>query len=156
MSVGSGIAGLTLEPGGHVCRVFRTVEERDGIMASFFRAGLLAGERSVVVVDAADAGAVLSRVGSPSEITHCLYDLNRFGAGVLIDAIRTHPKVIVGAQVIQNPYYRSPEQFVAAHPGPVRSADPTPAQDEMAEAGVGSSARSGPGRAGRPDPTAPG
>ncbi|MHA6793150.1 MEDS domain-containing protein [Pseudonocardia bannensis] len=86
----------------------------------------------------------------------CLYDLNRFGAGVLIDAIRMHPQVIVGAQVIQNPYYRSPEQFVAAHPGPVRSADPTPAQDEMAEAGVGSSARSGPGRAGRPDPTVPG
>ncbi|NMH93041.1 hypothetical protein HF519_15960, partial [Pseudonocardia bannensis] len=172
MTVDSGIPGLTLEPGGHVCGVFRAPEERDGAMAAFFRAGLLAGDRSVVVVDAADAGAVLSRVGSPSEIADwrrtglldvrssavpsrsrkdptpdgmpgvwgeivdpawpagirlgaeascwlpragpdsliryenevaryipeqlvvlCLYDLNRFGAGVLIDAIRMHPQV---------------------------------------------------------------
>lgn len=34
----------------------------------------------------------------------CLYDLERFGAGLLLDAVRTHPQVLIGGALIDNPY----------------------------------------------------
>jgi hypothetical protein len=44
----------------------------------------------------------------------CLYDVHRFGAWAIFALIRTHPKVLVGDQLVRNPDYRPPEQFVAA------------------------------------------
>ena len=38
----------------------------------------------------------------------CLYDLQRFGAEVLMDALRTHPMVIVDGAIHENPYYIDP------------------------------------------------
>ena len=43
----------------------------------------------------------------------CLYDLERFGAEVLMDALRTHPRVIVDGMVHHNPYYIEPGKFLA-------------------------------------------
>jgi hypothetical protein len=42
----------------------------------------------------------------------CAYDLSKFGASVVIDAMRTHPVVIVGGLLHENPFYVSPEQFL--------------------------------------------
>jgi hypothetical protein len=47
----------------------------------------------------------------------CLYDLQRFGAEVLMDTLRTHPMVIVDGMVHDNPYYIEPGKF-AGGPGP--------------------------------------
>ncbi|MBO2448620.1 MEDS domain-containing protein [Actinomadura barringtoniae] len=41
----------------------------------------------------------------------CLYDLTRFGGRTLVNAIATHPLVLVGAEIIENPYYTPPEQM---------------------------------------------
>jgi hypothetical protein len=38
----------------------------------------------------------------------CLYDLARFGGGILVDLLRTHPKVLMGGLVLENPHYRPP------------------------------------------------
>jgi hypothetical protein len=42
----------------------------------------------------------------------CLYDLQRFGAQVLIDSLRTHPMVVVDGVVRDNPYYIDPGAFL--------------------------------------------
>jgi len=47
------------------------------------------------------------------QVILCLYDLERFGAEVLMDALRTHPMVIVDGMVHGNPYYVEPGKFLA-------------------------------------------
>jgi len=42
----------------------------------------------------------------------CSYDLSRFGAGVAVDILRTHPVVIVGAVLQENPFFIPPDQFL--------------------------------------------
>ena len=42
----------------------------------------------------------------------CAYDLARFGSGVVIDILRTHPLAIVGGIVQHNPFYVPPDQFL--------------------------------------------
>jgi len=44
----------------------------------------------------------------------CLYDLERFGGAMLVDLLRTHPKLLIGGLIIDNPHYLSPEEFLAA------------------------------------------
>ncbi|WP_214369156.1 MEDS domain-containing protein [Pseudonocardia sp. H11422] len=193
--------------------MFQEPVERDRAMTLFFRAGLLAGDYCVVVVDAADPTAMLQLLGSRDEVSEwrsaglldirtatdptqpanalsvdemlsmwdaiteeatgfsgafarlggeaswwiprasedhliryeseltrripdqlgvlCLYDVTQFGAGVLIDVIRTHPKVLVGSLVVDNPYFIPPDEFLATrrHGGTA----PPPTEDEAAE-----------------------
>ena len=42
----------------------------------------------------------------------CQYDRTRFPAPVILDVIRTHPLVISGAMVCENPFYVPPEAFL--------------------------------------------
>jgi hypothetical protein len=42
----------------------------------------------------------------------CAYDLSRFGAQVAIDAMRTHPMVILGGVLQENPFFVPPDQFL--------------------------------------------
>jgi hypothetical protein len=43
----------------------------------------------------------------------CLYDLARFGGGILVDLLRTHPKLLMGGLVLENPHYRPPDDLAA-------------------------------------------
>lgn len=43
----------------------------------------------------------------------CLYDLERFGGGILVDLLRTHPKLLMGGLVLENPHYRPPDDLAA-------------------------------------------
>ena len=43
----------------------------------------------------------------------CLYDLERFGGGILVDVLKTHPKVMLGGMVLDNPHYLTPDEFLA-------------------------------------------
>ena len=43
----------------------------------------------------------------------CVYDLSRFGAHVVIDILRTHPAVIIGGVLHENPLYVPPDQMLA-------------------------------------------
>src|SRR5919198_148628 len=42
----------------------------------------------------------------------CAYDLTKFGANVVMDALRTHPVVIIGGLLQENPFFVPPEQFL--------------------------------------------
>jgi hypothetical protein len=42
----------------------------------------------------------------------CTYDLAKFGASVVIYALRTHPVVIIGGLLQENPFFVPPEQLL--------------------------------------------
>ena len=48
------------------------------------------------------------------QVILCLYDLERFDGDVLIDILKTHPLVLVGGMVLDNPYYLEPAEFLSA------------------------------------------
>lgn len=47
-----------------------------------------------------------------NHIVICSYDLSKFGASVVMDALRTHPVVIIGGLLQENPFFVPPEQFL--------------------------------------------
>jgi hypothetical protein len=51
-------------------------------------------------------------VASLPAVIFCLCDLQRFGAEVLMDSLRTHPMVVVDGVVHDNPYYVDPGEFL--------------------------------------------
>ncbi|MGH3825146.1 MAG: MEDS domain-containing protein [Pseudonocardiaceae bacterium] len=59
------------------------------------------------------------------QVILCLYDLRRFGGEIVIDMLKTHPRVLLSGMVLDNPYYLEPDEFLA-----VRSQ--TPAQGPAA------------------------
>jgi hypothetical protein len=42
----------------------------------------------------------------------CAYDLTKFSASVVMDALRTHPVVIIGGLLHENPFYVPPDRFL--------------------------------------------
>src|SRR5216684_3828676 len=42
----------------------------------------------------------------------CTYDLSKFGANVTMDILRTHPVVIIGGVLQENPFFVPPDQFL--------------------------------------------
>lgn len=47
------------------------------------------------------------------DVVVCTYDLNRFSAATVMDILRTHPSVIIGGVMQQNPFFVPPDQFLA-------------------------------------------
>jgi hypothetical protein len=45
-------------------------------------------------------------------IVICAYDLSKFGASTVIYALRTHPLVIIGGLMQENPFYVEPDQLM--------------------------------------------
>ena len=42
----------------------------------------------------------------------CTYDLTKFGSSVAMDIMRTHPVVIIGGVLQENPFFVPPDQFL--------------------------------------------
>jgi hypothetical protein len=42
----------------------------------------------------------------------CTQDLNRFSATVVMDVLRTHPPVILGGLLHENPFFVPPDEFL--------------------------------------------
>jgi hypothetical protein len=42
----------------------------------------------------------------------CAYDLTKFGASTVMNALRTHPVVIIGGLMQENPFYVAPDEFL--------------------------------------------
>lgn len=87
---------------------------------SFFR---LAGEMTWAL---RDAPGVEDLIGYESELNRvtpgypvvvlCLYDLDLFSGEVVINIVKTHPQVLVGGILVENPYYIEPDEFLrSAH-----------------------------------------
>ena len=47
-----------------------------------------------------------------NDLVICNYDLSKFGASVAIDIMRTHPLVIIGGLLRENPFFVPPDQFI--------------------------------------------
>jgi hypothetical protein len=45
-------------------------------------------------------------------VTVCTYDVTKFSAAVAMDVLRTHPLVIVGGILRENPFYVPPDEFL--------------------------------------------
>jgi hypothetical protein len=43
----------------------------------------------------------------------CQYDVRRFDGATILDVLRIHPVMLMGGQLVQNPYFMPPEQFFA-------------------------------------------
>lgn len=46
------------------------------------------------------------------DVVVCTYDLNKIGSGVVMDVLRTHPMVIIGGVLEENPFFAPPDAFV--------------------------------------------
>jgi hypothetical protein len=46
------------------------------------------------------------------DLVVCAYDLTKFGAGVIMDVLRTHPLVIIGGLLHENPFFVPPDEFL--------------------------------------------
>jgi len=44
----------------------------------------------------------------------CMYDLRRLGSGILLDLMRTHPKLLLGGLVLENPHHRAAPHLASA------------------------------------------
>lgn len=44
----------------------------------------------------------------------CLYDLRRLGSGILLDLMRTHPKLLLGGLVLENPHHVPTDELAPA------------------------------------------
>jgi len=192
------LAGVNLAGRNHVCAFFNTIEEEHRVLGSFYKDGLLRGERAAHIVDpesreehlkrlaeagihvqemtgtgqlevlpwtdayvrdrrfdqdamlatveqlirsGATAGYALTRlvghhmdwlfldkpatynlVEYEARLNHllskyadpviCNYDPSKFGAHVAMDIIRTHPLVIIGGLLRENPFFVPPDQFL--------------------------------------------
>jgi DNA-binding CsgD family transcriptional regulator len=47
----------------------------------------------------------------------CMYDLQRCGVSMLVDVLKTHPKVLLDGMVLENPNYLTPREYLAAETG---------------------------------------
>jgi hypothetical protein len=47
------------------------------------------------------------------QVTVCTYDVTKFSASVMMDILRTHPQVIIGGILRENPYYLPPDEFLS-------------------------------------------
>jgi len=48
------------------------------------------------------------------QVIMCLYDLDHFGGQILVDILKTHPKVLMGGTVLENLHYLEPDEFLAS------------------------------------------
>ena len=42
----------------------------------------------------------------------CQYDVNRFSGATILDVLKVHPMMIVHGQIVQNPFFMKPEDFL--------------------------------------------
>jgi hypothetical protein len=42
----------------------------------------------------------------------CVYDLGKFGGHIVIDVLRTHPMVLIGGIIQENPFFQPPDEFL--------------------------------------------
>jgi hypothetical protein len=46
------------------------------------------------------------------DVLCCTYNLARFGASIIMDILRTHPMVIIGGILQENPFFVPPDEFL--------------------------------------------
>ncbi|MCU1461121.1 MAG: protein kinase family protein [Acidimicrobiales bacterium] len=193
-----GLPGVPLTAGDHICALYAGAYERDGVLAPYLEAGLVAGDKCVCVIEAEDQQRLLAEVADTADVEACitsgqlelftsaesylrsgtfsvdgmvdfwtqsnddaltsgrfdfarnagdttglaeiaadfddfaayeaeinrislrhpqsflcLYDVRLFDGEVILELLRTHPKLLRGRMVIDNPHYLTPEEYLA-------------------------------------------
>ena len=47
-----------------------------------------------------------------NDLVFCTYDLARFGGRLIVDIMRTHPMLLIGGLLYENPFFVPPEEFL--------------------------------------------
>ncbi len=47
------------------------------------------------------------------QVVLCLYDLNQFGGALIFNLLKTHPTLLLGGLLLENPYFRTPDEVMA-------------------------------------------
>jgi hypothetical protein len=47
------------------------------------------------------------------QVVVCLYDLEQFGGTLIFNLLRTHPTLLLGGLLLENPYYMTPDEVLA-------------------------------------------
>jgi hypothetical protein len=47
------------------------------------------------------------------DVVICVYDLSKFGGDTVVDILRSHPMVVIGGILQENPFYIPPAQFLS-------------------------------------------
>jgi hypothetical protein len=47
------------------------------------------------------------------QVIVCLYDIERFGGSIVVDLLKTHPKMLLGDTVLENPFCLTPDELLA-------------------------------------------
>jgi hypothetical protein len=63
------------------------------------------------------------------QVIVCLYDIDRFGGGVLYNLVMTHRRMLMRGMLIENPYYLTPDEILA-RTVPREAATASPATEE--------------------------
>jgi hypothetical protein len=69
-AVDSGLPGVNLAPGDHICGYFFGIADRDELLLSFLRAGLQSGEKCMCIVDATEPEHVVDGLDAQLDDTH--------------------------------------------------------------------------------------
>lgn len=51
------------------------------------------------------------------QVMVCLYDLEQFGGTLIFDLLRTHSMLLLGGVLLENPYYKTPDEVMAETAG---------------------------------------
>jgi len=54
----------------------------------------------------------------PQQVLICMYDLDLFGGGIILDLLRTHPRLLLGGLVLDNPHFQPPPLLATTEPQP--------------------------------------
>jgi hypothetical protein len=92
---------------------FVTSATADGGTARIAGEGAWAAEGHPGTEDLVDYEIELNRMmrRHPQTIL-CLYDLAVLGGAMMVDLLKTHPKILLGGMLIENPHYLTPEEFM--------------------------------------------
>jgi MEDS: MEthanogen/methylotroph, DcmR Sensory domain len=120
----------------HICAFYSGPAGRDDVVMPFLADGIRAGRKCICVLESLGPPDVPARLDRQVDMGHsvetwqlelatlddvvpsfpagifCLNDLQRFGAEVLMDTLRTHPMAVVDSMVHDNPYYIDPGEFL--------------------------------------------
>jgi hypothetical protein len=51
----------------------------------------------------------------PEQSLLCMYDLEVFGGGLMLELLRTHPRLLLGGLLLDNPHSLAPEDYRTSH-----------------------------------------
>ena len=108
------LCGRRLDSSAHICAFFDSEDEHYSAILPYFAEGLLHGEQVINIYEEEDM-EYETRLGFVTRhhqcTLMCAYDTRKFSRAAFKDILSTHPQVLIGDTVVENPYYVAPMEF---------------------------------------------